>query len=773
MKSTICTLAVVLLSAGGLAWAGAPAAPPPAAPLPAEPPAVVPPTVVPAVPATHPPAAGRSKAVADVPLEVEEPARPFVPAHPRTEAEQDHLNALALYAAGRMAEQRQEYASALRQYERAHRYDPSGTFVLREIVPLAFNLDHPAEAVRYALMLVDRERTDPMMLRRLAAYVNEEGDAERALKLYEKAAAMQAGEKPSVATVTLWLEMGRLYYLTEKSDQAAREFAKVVLALEKPDDYGLDPAARKTLLHNADATYQLLGEAFLEANRPADAAAAFEKSNQFKADEATFAFNLARVEQKQKNTERALDKLQVYFDKHGTARGTNAYELLAELLKESGHADQLVDRMEKMHAGDPDNAALSYFLAEQYRQVKKFDKAVPLYLSALENPSKKGALDACRVLVQIDREQHNYEGLVKVLGQAVDVGGTLDSLGDAGKAFLADGEAVKGALDSAREHKEADDAAGASGRRLAMALVALANKQLDLAREFFDQAIRAAPQKEAELLLAGGLELLVAQQYGEAAKLFERGVQKVDQPTQAAVFRFYLAGALEMIGKTDEALAAARQAADGQKDSPRFAARAAWILTHAKRTAEAKKAYEALLESFDSTHDSPEVREVMHEARLALSNLHVTAGNLPAGEEWLEQVLDEFPDDAGALNDLGFVWADNGKHLQRSLDMIRKAVAAEPDNKAYRDSLGWVLYRLAQYPEAVVELRKAADVSQPDAVILDHLGDALLKTNDVPGAIDAWSRAASAFEKDAEAEKVKQTREKIAAAQSKAAHDSK
>ena len=114
-------------------------------------------------------------------------------------------------------------------------------------------------------------------------------------------------EKPSAASVTLWLEMGRLYFLTEKPEQAAREFSKVVLALEKPDDYGLDAGARKALLHKADATYQLLGETFLEAGRPADAAAAFEKSNQFKADDATFAFNLARVAHKQKNAEAAYN----------------------------------------------------------------------------------------------------------------------------------------------------------------------------------------------------------------------------------------------------------------------------------------------------------------------------------------------------------------------------------------------------------------------------------------------------------------------------------
>ena len=59
--------------------------------------------------------------------------------------------------------------------------------------------------------------------------------------------------------------------------------------------------------------------------------------------------------------------------------------------------------------------------------------------------------------------------------------------------------------------------------------------------------------------------------------------------------------------------------------------------------------------------------------------------------------------------------------------MIRQAVAAEPDNSAYRDSLGWVYYRLGRFPEAVVELEKAAADKSPTAEVLEHLGDAYAK----------------------------------------------
>ena len=72
--------------------------------------------------------------------------------------------------------------------------------------------------------------------------------------------------------------------------------------------------------------------------------------------------------------------------------------------------------------------------------------------------------------------------------------------------------------------------------------------------------------------------------------------------------------------------------------------------------------------------------------------------------------------------------------------MIQKAVAAEPDNMAYRDSLGWVLFRLGRYAEAVAELEKAAAGKKPDAVVLDHLGDAYQKAGRRDKAVEAWRK---------------------------------
>ncbi len=185
------------------------------------------------------------------------------------------------------------------------------------------------------------------------------------------------------------------------------------------------------------------------------------------------------------------------------------------------------------------------------------------------------------------------------------------------------------------------------------------------------------------------------------------------------------------------------------------------MLYFGKRNDEALKAYRELIDKFDADHDSAETREVMHEARLALSNLCAMKGENTQAEEWLEEVLDEFPNDESAMNDLGYLWADANKNLGRARRMIRAAVDAEPGNMAYRDSLGWVLFRQGKYAEAVAELEKAAADKDPDGAVLDHLGDAYQKAGRHDKAVAAWRKAVALLRKEKETEKAKLVEKKI------------
>jgi tetratricopeptide (TPR) repeat protein len=145
---------------------------------------------------------------------------------------------------------------------------------------------------------------------------------------------------------------------------------------------------------------------------------------------------------------------------------------------------------------------------------------------------------------------------------------------------------------------------------------------------------------------------------------------------------------------------------------------------------------------------------------LAFSNVCVLMGRTADAEEQLELVLDEFPEDAGALNDLGYLWVDRNEHLGRACRMIRIAVESDPENMAYRDSLGWALFRQQKYAEALAEMQKSTE-KIPDGTVLDHLGEVYNKLGEKQKAQEAWRRAAESFRKKKEDEKAKSVEKKM------------
>ncbi len=111
-------------------------------------------------------------------------------------------------------------------------------------------------------------------------------------------------------------------------------------------------------------------------------------------------------------------------------------------------------------------------------------------------------------------------------------------------------------------------------------------------------------------------------------------------------------------------------------------------------------------------------------------------------EDYLQRCIDISPDDAEALNYLGFMWADRGEHLAKARVYIEKACKQEPKNAAYLDSMGWVLFKLSQPKQALPWLVKAVELSpEPDATILDHLGDVYLSLRQVGKAMENWRKS--------------------------------
>lgn len=98
--------------------------------------------------------------------------------------------------------------------------------------------------------------------------------------------------------------------------------------------------------------------------------------------------------------------------------------------------------------------------------------------------------------------------------------------------------------------------------------------------------------------------------------------------------------------------------------------------------------------------------------------------DIPRAEADFRTILATDADDVNALNALGYTLADRTERYQEALELISRAIAAQPDSAAIIDSYGWVLYRLGRNEEALTELRRAY-TKQKDAEIAAHVAEVL------------------------------------------------
>ena len=117
------------------------------------------------------------------------------------------------------------------------------------------------------------------------------------------------------------------------------------------------------------------------------------------------------------------------------------------------------------------------------------------------------------------------------------------------------------------------------------------------------------------------------------------------------------------------------------------------------------------------------------------------AGQKGDAQKVLRDLIAKDPNDANALNYLGYMMAEQRASLEEAVGLIQRALKVDPGNPSYKDSLGWAYFQQGKLELADAPLTDAARERPDDSVIQDHLGDLRLKQNRRAEAIEAWERA--------------------------------
>ena len=121
----------------------------------------------------------------------------------------------------------------------------------------------------------------------------------------------------------------------------------------------------------------------------------------------------------------------------------------------------------------------------------------------------------------------------------------------------------------------------------------------------------------------------------------------------------------------------------------------------------------------------------------------------------MKKVIELEPENADALNYLGYTYADLGIKLDRAEELIKNALELKPDDGYITDSLGWVYYKKELFSKATPLLEKAAKLTDYDPVITEHLADSLKKESRLEKALEMYKKALENAEEAEEADRAK------------------
>ncbi len=204
------------------------------------------------------------------------------------------------------------------------------------------------------------------------------------------------------------------------------------------------------------------------------------------------------------------------------------------------------------------------------------------------------------------------------------------------------------------------------------------------------------------------------------------------------------ASLLADLGRTDEAVTALKQLLDGKND------RVTWLgLAQVYEKAKRYKEESAALEEADKLSQGNDQKEAVAFYRGAM---YEKMNNLEASETQFRRVLEFNPQNASALNYLGYMLADRNMRLEEARRLIVQALELEPGNGAYLDSLGWVNFRMGKLDEAETNLRQALDKVGNDPTVHDHLGDVYAQKGRLREAIGQWEMSLKEWETSSKAE---------------------
>ena len=491
-------------------------------------------------------------------------------------------------------------------------------------------------------------------------------------------------------------------------------------------------------------SWVMLGRLYRVAQNSVEAEKALNNALKADPDNEDALTQLAQLYLSVGDVKQAVDKLKSATDRRPNERTLVVLATAYEQMHDYKNAAETLKRAVEL---SPDDGRLQRSLAQDLFASGQYDDALKIYQQLATEDSKNPMLWVR--ISEIYRAKHDYPKAQDAVGKAKALDPDNLTVRDAEISLLdAQGKtdqaisSLKSLLEeTARKTYSAEESANRALLLEKLGILYVKNSQ-------YTQAIDAF--RQITPLDADGAPRVAVQiiETYQTAKDYDNALREADAarkkfPNEKMVVMAH-ASVLADRGKADEA---ANEVRGLLKSGPDFDTELALarIYDKGKRFSEQAK----VLDQADALAKSDDQKVQVSFTRGAMFE---RMKNYDSAEAEFHKVLKLDPDNAGALNYLGYMLAYRNIRLDEAQKLIVKALELDPDNPAYLDSLGWVYYQQGKLTEAEGPLLRANARMGDDPTVHDHLGDLYLKMGKTKEAIAEWQTSLRRYQAGAPAD---------------------
>ncbi len=433
---------------------------------------------------------------------------------------------------------------------------------------------------------------------------------------------------------------------------------------------------------------------------------------------------------------RTGDAERVLTERPGVPRSLDTAFLLYQVYLDAGRKDDALATAEWMVETDPTNARGRIAVANVLDRLGRVEEAETALRQAVELDSDNVNLLGSLAHMLHKRGEYAREIAVhrEILERYPDRHATLLALAEA-QAELGDNDAALETLLAVEERFPRD-----LDTKLRLGFLFFEQHRYLEARDRFERVLRIRPMNYEVAFFLG----VVDRRIGDVDAAIEAFGRIPEGHKYYPEARSQIASAYERRGEYAKALAEVERAAalEGSRELTLY------IASLRAKTGDLEGAVATVQELLDEQPDDDEL----------LFNLGVVYGEADRTDEavaYMRRAIEVNPENANALNYIGYTLAERGEQLDEAEEFILRAIALRPNDGYIVDSLGWIYYMRAlplvrdgrraeaapYLARAEAELERAHELTGGDPVISEHLGDLYLLLDDKVRALEKFEEA--------------------------------